>query len=121
MQDSAPVSTPFAVGYHLSHQQSPTTSEERTAYEEYGNGFKYIEGIGAVLYTTQMHPNIQHAVGVLAKFGACPGKPYLEAFKHVLCYLKRTVRFGLRLGGKGDGVDLIGWADSNWAQDPDLR
>jgi hypothetical protein len=27
----------------------------------------------------------------------------------------------LRLGGKDDGVDLIGCADSDWAQDPDLR
>jgi hypothetical protein len=71
MQDSAPVSTPFAVGCHLSHQQSPTTPEERMAYEEYANGFKYIEGIGAVLYATQTRPDIQHAIGVLAKFGAC--------------------------------------------------
>jgi hypothetical protein len=121
MQDSAPVSTPFAIGCHLSHQQSPTTPEERTAYEEYVNGFKYIEGIGAVLYAMQTCPNIQHAIGVLAKFSACPGKPHLEAFKHVLCYLKGTIGFGLKLGGKDNGVDLIGWADSDWAQDPDSR
>jgi hypothetical protein len=43
------------------------------AYEEYVNGFKYIEGIGAVLYATQTRPDIHHALGVLAKFGACPG------------------------------------------------
>jgi hypothetical protein len=121
MQDSAPVSTPFAVGCHLSYQQSPTTPEERMAYKEYMNGFKYIEGIGAVLYATQTRPNIQHAVGVLAKFGACPGKLHLKAFKHVLRYLKGTVGFGLRLGGKDDGIDLIGWANSDWAQDPDSR
>jgi hypothetical protein len=108
MQDSAPVLTPFTVSCHLSQQQSPTTSEERMAYEEYANGFKYIEGIGAILYATQTRPNIQHAVGVLAKFGACPGKPHLEAFKRVLHYLKGTVGFGLRLGGKDDGIDLIG-------------
>jgi hypothetical protein len=108
MQDSAPILTPFAIGCHSSHQQSPTTPEERTAYEEYVNGFKYIEGIGAVLYATQTRPDIQHAVGVLAKFGACPGKPHLKAFKRVLRYLKGTVRFGLRLGGKDDGIDLIG-------------
>jgi hypothetical protein len=68
-----------------------------------------------------MCPDIQHAVGVLTKFGACPGKPHLEAFKRVLCYLKGTVGFGLRLGGKDNGVDLIGWANSDWAQDPDSR
>jgi hypothetical protein len=55
------------------------------------------------------------------KFGACPGKLHLEVFKHILRYLKGTVGFGLRLGGKDDGVDLRGWADSDWAQDPDLR
>jgi hypothetical protein len=55
------------------------------------------------------------------KFGACPEKLHLEAFKCVLRYLKGTVGFGLRLGGKDDGVDLIGWANSDWAQDPDSR
>jgi hypothetical protein len=32
-----------------------------------------------------------------------------------------TIGFGLILGGKDNGMDLIGWADPYWAQDPDLR
>jgi hypothetical protein len=60
MQDSAPISTLLTVGCHLSHQQSPTTPEERTAYKEYTNSFKYIEGIGTVLHSHAKHINICH-------------------------------------------------------------
>jgi len=38
-----------------------------------------------------------------------------------LRYLKRTLTFGLKLGGKDEGLDLVGWSDSDWAQDFDSR
>jgi hypothetical protein len=121
MQDCAPVSTPLTVKDRLSNTQSPTTSDEKAAYAEYAKGLNYLECLGGVLYATQTRPDIQHAVGVCAQFGANPGKPHMEALKRVLCYLKGTAHFGLTLGGKNDGVDLIGWTDSDWAQDLDTR
>ena len=117
MKDCAPVSTPLLVKHKLSALQSPTTAEEKAAYHEYANGMSYLEGVGAVLYTTQTRPDIQHAIGVLAQFGANPGKPHLEALKRVFRYLKGTANFGLTLGSKDNAVDLIGWTDSNWAED----
>jgi hypothetical protein len=57
----------------------------------------------------------------LAQFGANPGKAYIEAFKQLLHYLKGTAEFVLTLGSKDTGTDLIGWTDSDWAQDPDSR
>jgi hypothetical protein len=39
-----------------------------------------------------------------------------------MCYLKGTATFTLILRRwEKDTVDLIGWTDSNWAEDPDSR
>ena len=121
MQGCAPVSTPFTVGTRLTHDQSPTTPEGHAAYIAAANGIAYLEGIGSVLYATQTRPDIQYAVGILAQFSANPGKAHIDAFKLLLRYLKGTATFGLTLGGKDSGVDVIGWTDSDWAQDPDFR
>lgn len=46
----------------------------------------------------------------------------LESLKRVLRYLKATAHYSLILGRKGaNNVDLVGWTDSDWAQDPDTR
>jgi hypothetical protein len=114
-------SSRLEVALTLSHDQSPCTLKEHSKYEQYVNGFSYLKGIGAGLYATQTQPDIQHAMGILVKFGANPGTAHLEAFKHLLCYLNATVHFILTLGGKNSGIDLIGWTDSDWAQDPDSQ
>jgi hypothetical protein len=57
----------------------------------------------------------------LAQFGANPGKAHIKAFKRLLRYLKGTAEFILTLGSKDTGTDLIGWTNSDWAQDPDSR
>lgn len=58
---------------------------------------------------------------MLAQFRANPGKPHLEALKRVLRYLKGNAHFQLHLGSSGDGIDLVSWTDSDWAQDTDSR
>lgn len=87
----------------------------------FAKGLKYIVIIGAILYMTQTRPDVQYAIGVLTQFGANPGIPHLEALKHILCYLKGMAHFGLTLGGTSNGMDLIGWTDSDWAADLDMR
>jgi hypothetical protein len=121
MSKCKPASTPLAVRAQLTHSQSPTTPEDRAAYTQSSDGIVYLEGIGSVLYITQTHPDIQHLVGILAQFGANPGKAHTKAFKRLLCYLKGTAKFVLTLGSKDTGTDLIGWTDSDCAQDPDSR
>ena len=59
---------------------------------------------------------------VVSQFGSNPGKSHLKAAKRILCYLKGTANLALTLGSSGsESVDLVGWTDSNWAQDPDSR
>jgi len=82
----------------------------------------YIQVLGSIIYATQTHSDIQHAIGVLSQFGANPGKVHLEALKYVLRYLNGTAYFALILGWKGtDGINLIGWTNLDWAQDTDMQ
>src|SRR5271154_1077835 len=121
MQDCAPVSTPLAIKEKLSTAQSPTNPTEKAAYADHAKDLNYAECLGGILYVTQTRPDIQHAVGICAQFTTNPGKPHLEALKRILRYLKGTAHFGLTLGNKGDQLDLVGWTDSDWAQDTDTR
>jgi hypothetical protein len=100
--EHAHVLTPLAITAHPSHDQCPCTPKEHAEYEKCANGFSYLEGIGAGLYATQMCPDIQHAMGILAKFRANPGNAHLEAFKHLIHYLNATAHF--RLTGKENGL-----------------
>ena len=59
-------------------------------------------------------------VNLIAQFGSNPGVVYLEAAKRILCYLKSTTNFGLVLRRQTKGsFNLVGWTNSNWAQDLD--
>jgi len=59
-------------------------------------------------------------VNLVAQFGSNPGIAHLEAAKCILHYLKGTIDPNLVLDRRmKGGFDLVGWTDSNWAQDPD--
>ena len=121
MDQSHPVSTPLPVKNTLSTLQSPASDAECKIYLEFANGMHYLEVVGALLYATQMRPDIQYAIGLILQFGGNPGIPHLEAAKRILRHLKGTVHFSLVLGHKDHhAVDLVGWMDSK-AQDPDSR
>ena len=122
MSEYVPVSTPLAVKHNLSTLQSPKTKEEVTKYLEYSNSLHYLKIVGALLYTTQTRPHIQYAISIVSQFGSNPGKPHFEAAKCILRYLKGTANLGLTLGcSRNEFVDLVGWTDSNWAQDLNSR
>jgi hypothetical protein len=121
MQDCNPVHTPLNVKDRLSSSDSPTTDSERCELAKTFKGLNYLEGVGSLLYACQTRPDLVHSTGILAQFGANPGKPHYEALKGSLHYLKGTTRFRLTLGGSENKFDLIGWSDTDWAQDPDTR
>src|ERR1700743_2879504 len=121
MQDCNPVHTPLNVKDRLSSARSPTTELECYKLANTFRGLSYLEGVGSLLYACQTCPDLAHATGVLAQFGANPGKQHYEALKRVLRYLKATLKFGLTLGGSKNEVDLVGWSDADWAQDTDMR
>ena len=99
---------------------SHTTEAEKRAFEDYAGDIYYLSLVGSLLFATQTRPDIQFAVGLVAQFSNNPGIAHLEAEKRILCYLKSTVDYNLVLGKREKGkFDLVGWLDSNWAQDRD--
>jgi len=120
LKNSTPVSIPLAVKHDLTLSQSPTTEAEKCAFEDYAGDTHYLLLVGSLLFATQTRPDIQFAVGLVAQFSNNPGIAHLEAEKRILCYLKSTVDYNLVLGKREKGkFDLVGWSDSNWAQDRD--
>ena len=122
LQDATPVSTPLLVKHNLSTTQSPQSKAEKQAYKNYAGDIHYLSLVGSLLFAAQTWPDIQFAVNLVTQFSGNPGIAYLEATKCILCYLKGTIDLNLVLGRRMKGeFDLVGWTDSNWAQDPDDR
>ena len=121
MQDCATVAIPLIPTERLMAAQSPTTTKEKKTLLDYAKGASYPECVGALLYMTQTRPDCQYAISTLAQFSGNPGKAHFEAIKRVLRYLRGTAHFCLTFGGPESDIDLIGWTDSDWAQDPDTR
>jgi len=118
LENSTLVSIPLAVKHDLTLSQSPTTEAEKRAFEDYAGDIHYLSLVGSLLFATQTRPDIQFAVGLVAQFSNNPGIAHLEAAKCILYYLKSTVDYNLVLGKREKGkFDLVGWSDSNWAQD----
>ena len=119
MQDGIPISTLLVIKHNLSISQSPISEAEKQAYKEYAGHIHYLSLVRSLLFATQTWPDIQFAVNLIAQFGSNPGIAHLEAAKHILHYLKGIMDFGLVLERQTKGsFDLVGWTDSNWAQDP---
>ena len=121
MENSTPVATPAVIKDKLTTAHCPSNAEERKLYDVFSGGFRYLECLGGILYAMHTCPDIQYATGVCTQFSANPGKPHLIALKRILRYLKGTIGYRLVLGGKNDGADIVGWTDSDWAQNLDDR
>ena len=86
--------------------------------------------IGKLMYLScGTRPDIAFAVGQLSRHNADPRKGHLRAAKRVVRYLKGTIEMGLTFGqesGERPPRDplpygLVGYADSNFAGDPEDR
>ena len=64
-------------------------------------------------------PDISHAVGVVSRFLANPGKAFWEAVEWIFRYLKGTSKVCLSFGGSEPS--LKGYIDSAMARDLDCR
>ncbi|XP_058726224.1 uncharacterized mitochondrial protein AtMg00810-like [Vicia villosa] len=76
--------------------------------------------IGCLLYLTVTRPDIQYAVNTLSQFMQSPCTTHLDAATRVLRYLKGSVGKGLFLSASSS-LNLVGYADSDWAGCPTTR
>ena len=81
---------------------------------------RYQSMVGSLLHAARAtRPDIAQAVGVVSKFNAEPTEAHLTAVKRIFRYLKGTVNLALQYRAKGG--ELIGYSDSDWANNLDDR
>ncbi|GJY96432.1 retrovirus-related pol polyprotein from transposon TNT 1-94 [Tanacetum coccineum] len=114
MQDCKPISTPFPTDVKLSSKMSPSSEKERMEMSR----VPYASAVGSLMFAMICtRPDIAHAVGVVSRYMAEPGRGHWEAVKRILRYIKGTSDVALCFGDS----DLIvkGYVDSDYAGDLD--
>ncbi|MBW0548996.1 hypothetical protein O181_088711 [Austropuccinia psidii MF-1] len=98
-----------------------------------GNFLKELESIGEVIMLTEYQqaigtlnyiaqhtrPDISYTVNSLSRYTTHPNNKHWVALKHLLRYLKRTLSLSLCFSQhcSSDLRGLVGWADSDYAND----
>ena len=84
------------------------------------NSRQYQSMVGSLLHAARAtRPDIAQAVGVVSKFNAEPTEAHLTAVKRIFRYIKGTVHLSLQYQAKGG--KLVGYSDSDWANNLDDR
>ena len=84
----------------------------------------YQELTGAVMFCmTTCRPDLAHAVGMLARRMSAPRVCDSAAARRVMRYLQGTRDLGIlfKFATDSEFPGLVGYADSDWAQDPERR
>ena len=67
------------------------------------------------MYLVNTRPDICYAVNTLNQFMVEPRRAHWAAAKHILIYLRGTVKYGLKYT-KGNEIHLSGFTDADWAR-----
>jgi len=112
MGNCKPVLMLMDPGLCLSHDHGPKTNEEHTFMRsvDYGGALGSLQYLS---YTT--HPNIAYSVGQLASFTSSPGVAHWNAVKHLFCYIKGTMDYGITYASDASSSELfIIYSDVNY-------
>ena len=83
-------------------------------------GVPYTSAIGSRMYVMlYTRPDICFDVGMVSRYQSNPGPEHWTAINHILKYLRRNKDYMLMYGG--DDLILIGYTDSDFMSDKDLR
>ncbi|XP_017187340.1 uncharacterized mitochondrial protein AtMg00810-like [Malus domestica] len=110
MLECKPISTPVELNAKMCAHEGKDL-EDATMYRQL---------VGSLIYLTLTRPDISYAVGVMSRYMQNPNKPYLEAVRRILRYVKSTIDYGLLYKKCEDGK-LVGYCDANFARDHDTR
>jgi hypothetical protein len=103
MQDRRPMETPMVTN---------STKVDACKSEEVDPTL-YGKLISSLMYLVNTRPDLCFVVDKLSQFMVEPKRVHWMATKHVLRYLRGTVKFGLSYI-QGDGVKLVGYSDVDW-------
>jgi hypothetical protein len=116
MQDAKTVSTPLAPHFKLSLDLCPALDEDI----KYMSRVPYSSVVGSLMYDMVCsRPDLAHAMSVVSKYTANPGKEHWNAVQWIFRYLRGTSNACLRFGKSTRG--LVGYIDSDYAGDLDTR
>jgi len=113
MEHTHDVSTPIDpnVKMDLAEDRGEKELEDITDYQAV---------VGSLMYAAlATRPDISYAVAALSCYNSQPFTSHMTTAKRVLQYLKSTADFRLQFNGNGIGIDnsLVGYSDSDWAND----
>eukprot|EP00253_Pinus_taeda_P021000 PITA_21000 len=116
MNNVKPVNIPLASNLKLSSVLSPRDDEEK----QYMSHVPYANAVGNLMYVmVSTRPYISHAVGVVSRFMANPGKEHWQAMKWVLRYLRGTSERCIVFNGSEGSV--CRYVDDDYVGDLDKR
>lgn len=84
------------------------------------NATEYRSLVGSLRYLTHTRPDLGYLVGVVSRYMESPKESHLKAVKHILRYIKGTIKYGL-VYRKGGDRKLVGFSDSSNGMDLDDR
>ncbi|KAK4382288.1 Retrovirus-related Pol polyprotein from transposon TNT 1-94 [Sesamum angolense] len=117
MKNAKATAVPLAAHFQLCKEQSPKNESET----EQMKNIPYSNAIGSVMYLmVSTRPDIAYAVSCLSRYMSNAGLPHWEAL-WLLRYLNGSVSAGIKFSKHTDGVSLVGYVDSNYANDRDSR
>ena len=116
-KDAKSASTPIVHDTQLL-QPDPLTQLDENEREHLAT-LPYHSLIGSLMYVASgSRPDIMFAVSKLSCFLDCYHETHWQATVRIIRYLKGTQEFGLVLGGSSPSPSLIGYCDSDYANDP---
>ncbi|KAL2642786.1 hypothetical protein R1flu_010373 [Riccia fluitans] len=121
MFDAKLVDTPLV--NHFKHQLSTTFCPLDATEKGLMSKVPYESAIGSLMYfMVYTRPDIAYALGKVSKYMMNPGKVHWEAVKWILQYIKGTMGYGLLFDAHSyQARTLVGYVDSDYAQDLDTR
>jgi hypothetical protein len=118
MENAKLVSTPLANHFRLSTSQCPKTVEEIEDMSK----VPYASAVGCLMYAmvcTKL--DLAHAVSVVSKYMANPGKQHWDAVKWIFRYLKGTTDYDITFVRQKSDLSVVGYVDADYAGDLDDR
>lgn len=118
MTDCRPLGSPADPSEKPDASWGPRTEQQRKDMA----GKPYAELVGSLMFLANgTRPDIQAAVGFLARHMSNPGQRDWLAGKRVLRYLQGTKGVGIRYSLDPETSNIVGYADADWASDLEDR
>ncbi|KAL2237883.1 UNVERIFIED_CONTAM: Retrovirus-related Pol polyprotein from transposon TNT 1-94 [Sesamum indicum] len=118
MENAKPTSVPLAAHFQLCRDQRPKTESEKQKMEK----IPYSNVIGSLMFLMVCtRPDVAYAISCLSRYMSNPGLPHYEALKWLLRYLRGSDNIGITFSRNSEHSHLVGFVDSNYANDRDSR